>query len=118
VFGCKNASQPTPSVAVAFKSRQDLKLVFSSNPKDNWILLSNDQLALYVSLFVLHFQYCVIFDTITRPHCSTTTMYIDAACYYRLNSVVCQSVCHSSEPCKNGLTDRDAIWVDWETGRC
>jgi len=43
VFGCKNASQPTPSVAVAFKSRQDLKLEFSSNPKEDWILWSNYQ---------------------------------------------------------------------------
>jgi len=27
----------------------------------------------------------------------------------RLSSVVCRSVCHSIEPCKNG--DRDAVWV-------
>jgi len=25
---------------------------------------------------------------------------------------VCRSVCHTSEPCKNGWTDRDAIWVE------
>jgi len=25
---------------------------------------------------------------------------------------VCQSVCHSSEPCENSCTDRDAIWVE------
>jgi len=25
--------------------------------------------------------------------------------------VVCLSVCHTSEPCKNGCTDRDAVWV-------
>jgi len=25
---------------------------------------------------------------------------------------VCLSVCHSSEPCKNGCTDRDALWVE------
>jgi len=24
---------------------------------------------------------------------------------------VCRSVCHSSEPCKNGWTNRDAFWV-------
>jgi len=24
---------------------------------------------------------------------------------------VCGSVCHTSEPCKNGCTDRDAVWV-------
>ena len=23
-----------------------------------------------------------------------------------------RSVCHTSEPCKNGCTDRDAVWVD------
>ena len=39
-------------------------------------------------------------------------MYIDAAYCYRLSSVVCRSVCRSSEPCKNGLTDRDAICVE------
>ena len=49
VFGCKNASRPTPSVAVAFKSRQDLKLEFSSDPKEDWILWSNYQLRAYVS---------------------------------------------------------------------
>jgi len=32
------------------------------------------------------------------PHCST--MYVDATCCYRPSSVVCRSVCHSSEPCK------------------
>ena len=25
--------------------------------------------------------------------------------------VVCLSVCHSSEPCKNGSTDRDAVYA-------
>jgi len=36
---------------------------------------------------------------IIRPHrCAT---YVDAACCYRLSSVVWQSVCHNSEPCKN-----------------
>jgi len=29
-----------------------------------------------------------------------------AACFVGL------SVCHSSEPCKNGWTDRDAVWVE------
>jgi len=36
---------------------------------------------------------------IIRPHCSTT--YVDAACCYGC-SVVCRSVCHNHEPCKNG----------------
>jgi len=34
-----------------------------------------------------------------------------AAYSYRPSSVVCRSVCHASEPCKNGWTDRDAVWV-------
>jgi len=38
--------------------------------------------------------------------------YVDAAYCYRPSSVVCRSVYHSSEPCKNGSTDRDAIWVE------
>jgi len=42
-----------------------------------------------------------------RDHCST--MYIDAAYCYQPSSVVCQSVWHTSEPCKNGYTDRDAV---------
>jgi len=54
--------------------------------------------------------YCIII----RPHHSTT--YVDAAYPYRPNSVVCRfvclSVCHTSEPCKNGCTDRAAIWVE------
>jgi len=30
------------------------------------------------------------------------TTYVDAAYYYRPIGVVCRSVCHSSESCKNG----------------
>ena len=49
-----------------------------------------------------------------RPHRSTT--YVDAAYSYRPSSVVCLSVrlsvCHTSEPCTNGSTDGDAIWVE------
>ena len=49
-----------------------------------------------------------------RPHRSTT--YVDAANSYRPSSVVCRSVClsvcHTSEPCKNGCTDRAAVWVE------
>jgi len=45
------------------------------------------------------------------------TTYVDAAYCYRPRSVVCRlsvclSVCHSCEPCKNGWTDRDAVWVE------
>jgi len=46
---------------------------------------------------------------IIRPHHSTT--YIDAAYCYRPSSVVYLSVCHASEPCRNGCTNRDAVWV-------
>ena len=49
-----------------------------------------------------------------RPHRSTA--YVDAAYSYQPSSVVClsvcQSVCHTSEPCKNGCTDRAAFWVE------
>ena len=41
--------------------------------------------------------------TIFKLHRSTT--YVDAAYCHRPSSVVCRSVCHSSEPCKNGCTD-------------
>jgi len=37
---------------------------------------------------------------IFRPQRSST--YVDAAYCYRPSSVVCLSVCHSSQPCKNG----------------
>jgi len=26
--------------------------------------------------------------------------------------MVCRSVCHTSEPCRNSCTDRDAIWIE------
>ena len=47
------------------------------------------------------------------PH--RNTAYVDAAYCYRPSSVVCRSVCHTSEPCKNGCTDRDAVWI-WAAG--
>jgi len=45
-------------------------------------------------------------------------LYVDAICCYRRSSLVCRSfcrpVCHHREPCKNGWTDRYAVWVvDW-----
>jgi len=46
---------------------------------------------------------------IIRPNCST--VYVDVAYCYRLSSVTCRSVCHTSEPCKNGWRDQDVIWV-------
>jgi len=33
----------------------------------------------------------------------------DVAYCYRSSSVLCWSVCHYSEPCKKGWTNRDAI---------
>ena len=45
-----------------------------------------------------------------RPHRSTT--HVDTAYCYRPSSVVCLSVYHTSEPCKNSLADRDAVWVE------
>jgi len=52
---------------------------------------------------------CII---IIRPQ--RCTAYIDAAYCYRpsIASSVGVSVCHTSERCKNGCTDRDAIWVE------
>ena len=49
-----------------------------------------------------------------------STMYVDAAYCYRPSSMICWSVClsvslsvcHTSEPCKNGCTDRHAFWVE------
>ena len=38
----------------------------------------------------------------------TRTTYVDAVYYYRPSSVVC----HTSEPCKNGWTDQDAVCVE------
>ena len=51
----------------------------------------------------------IVYIVIIRPHCSTT--YVDAVYSYPPSGVVCRSVCHTSEPCKNGCTDRDAVWV-------
>ena len=38
---------------------------------------------------------------IIRLHCSTT--YVDVTYFYQPSSVVCRSVCHTSEPCKKQL---------------
>ena len=38
-------------------------------------------------------------NVVVRPHRLTT--YLDAADCYRPSSVVCRSVCHDREPCKN-----------------
>jgi len=44
--------------------------------------------------------------------CIAHTTYVDAVYCYWPSSVVCRSFCHTSEPCKNGRTDPDAIWVE------
>jgi len=54
---------------------------------------------------ILLIHLCII-----RPHRSTT--YVDAIYCYRPSSVVCWSVCHTSQPCKIGCTDRDAVWFE------
>jgi len=50
------------------------------------------------------------------PRLLWLTVYIRNYVYvvycYRPSSVVCRSVCHTSEPFKNGWTDQDAIWVE------
>jgi len=56
-----------------------------------------------------------VYFIIIRPHRSTT--HVDAAyCYDRgawsVGLSVRLSICHTSEPCKNGCTDRDAVWVE------
>ena len=51
-FNVQNTEQPTSSVAVAFKSRQELKLTFSSNPKEDWIMWPQEQLRPIVSSFI------------------------------------------------------------------
>jgi len=44
-----------------------------------------------------------------------STMYVDAACCYRWNSMVSLSVCNDHEPCKNRWTDRDAVYFGLRT---
>jgi len=38
-------------------------------------------------------------------------MYVDVAYCYRRSIVVCLSVCHNGELCKNGWTSRDTFYV-------
>jgi len=48
--------------------------------------------------------------------CIARTTYVDTVYCYWPHSVVCWSVCHTTEPCKNSWTDGDAVWVvssDW-----
>ena len=57
----------------------------------------------------------ILLDHIAR------TMYVDVVYCYRPSSVVCRLVCHNSEPCKNGWTNREAVWVvgsDWPKKSC
>jgi len=36
----------------------------------------------------------------------------DRVASWSVGRSVCWSACHTSEPCKNGWTDRDAVWVE------
>jgi len=61
----------------------------------------------WVPIFQTFRSICLAF----RPHRSIT--YVDAAYCYRPWSVCLSvSVCHNSEACKNGWTDRDAVWIE------
>jgi len=62
------------------------------------------------TLFVLHVTNALIIIITGRPHRSST--YVDAAYCYWPSSVVSRSVCHTREPCKNGCTNQDAVWVE------
>jgi len=74
----------------------------------HWLPVIND----YIYLISWESKACLIsvLDRIAR------TAYIDAVYCYRPSSMVCRSicwsVCHTSEPCKNGWTDLDAVWVE------
>jgi len=84
---------------------------------DPRILNSYTLSMLYCSLLNFYMWiHCVTF--IIRPH--HRTMYVDAAYCYQPSSMVCLSVCwcvslsvcHTNEPCKNGWSDWDAVWVE------
>jgi len=50
-------------------------------------------------------------ECVIRPHRSST--YVDAVYCYGPSSVVCRSVCYTSEPCKNGFSDQGTVcWVE------
>ena len=68
----------------------------------------------YQQLQHTNHKWLVSVGLIIRLHRSTT--YVDAVYCYRPSSVVCWSVCHTSEPCKNGCTDQDAVWVEESGG--
>jgi len=103
-------------------------LGFVWSPHDSYLEAELSSQMFILSLVQLHFHqntegmYCwvliyILFrqnhllhvQIIFRPHCRT--VYVDAAYCYIPNNVVCRSVYHSSEPCKNSWTDRDAVWV-------
>jgi len=48
---------------------------------------------------------------ITRPHCSTTQPIVTDRVAWSVRLSVCLSVCHDCKPCKNGCTNRDAVWI-------
>ena len=66
--------------------------------------------ALFIVCLASPLTYLLPFCSLIRPH-RPYYVRIDAVCCYRPSSVVCPSVCHTSEPCENGWTDRGAVWV-------
>jgi len=60
------------------------------------VLVNELDSVLYCYLMYLMLYHIVLI----RPRRST--MYVDVAYSCRLSSVVCRSVCHTSQPCKSG----------------
>ena len=70
--------------------------------------------ALLIRLFSLALCYSLLVYTgfprlLFRPHYSTGRHRAGPIVTDRVAWSVCRSVCHTSEPCKNGWTDRDAF---------
>ena len=92
--------------------------VLARNPglrRQNW-KKTHEQKQCWSAESSIKIDYVIInIFVVVRPHRSTT--YVDAAyCCDRvawsLGRSVCLSVSHTGKLCKNGRTDRDAIWVE------
>jgi len=71
-----------------------------------YLICSNNSSVSCLALKMVHDKnYTLLMDNVTT-HRSTT--YVDAAYCYR-RTMVCRSVCHDREHCKNRWTDRDAV---------
>ena len=73
----------------------------------NFHILSSSLLLLVDRVAVLRTR-CGLLLT-DRPTDHTTQSVTNC---YRLSSVVCRSVCHTSEPCKKSWTDHDVVCVE------